>query len=53
MLALTEPALEKLKIGWVKLTGSVPSAKRGALVEQFFQDPTARYSFRPTRAAWA
>ncbi len=42
MLALTEPALEKLKIGWVKLTGSVPSAKRGALVEQFFQDPKCK-----------
>ncbi len=42
MLALTEPALEKLKIGWVKLTGSVPSAKRGALVEQFFQDPQCK-----------
>ena len=42
MLALTEPALEKLKVGWVKLTGSVPSAKRGALVEQFFQDPRCK-----------
>jgi len=42
MLALTEPALEKLKVGWVKLTGSVPSAKRGALVERFFQDPQCK-----------
>ena len=42
MLALTEPALEKLKVGWVKLTGNVPSAKRGALVEQFFEDPQCK-----------
>ena len=39
MLALTEPALEKLKIGFVKLTGDVPTPKRGALIEQFFDDP--------------
>jgi superfamily II DNA or RNA helicase len=39
MLALTEPMLEKLSLGWVKLTGDVPTKKRGALIEQFFEDP--------------
>ena len=42
MLALTEPVLEKLKLGWVKLTGDVPSKKRGALVERFFDDPQCK-----------
>ena len=42
MLALTEPMLEKLKLGWVKLTGDVPSKKRGALIEQFFEDPNCK-----------
>ena len=42
MLAFTEPLLEKLKVGWVKLTGNVPSAKRGALVERFFDDPKCK-----------
>jgi len=42
MLALTEPALEKLKLGWVKLTGDVPTKKRGALIEQFFEDPQCK-----------
>jgi len=42
MLALTEPGLEQLKLGWVKLTGDVPSRKRGALVEQFFEDPRCK-----------
>lgn len=42
MLALTEPVLEKLKLGWVKLTGDVPTRKRGALIEQFFEDPTCK-----------
>ncbi|MBN1955253.1 MAG: DEAD/DEAH box helicase [Anaerolineae bacterium] len=42
MLALTEPVLEKLKLGWVKLTGDVPTPKRGALIEQFFADPDCR-----------
>jgi superfamily II DNA or RNA helicase len=39
MLNLTEPILEKLGLGWVKLTGDVPSSKRGALIERFFEDP--------------
>jgi len=42
MLAFTEPLLEKLKVGWVKLTGDVPSPKRGALVERFFDDPQCK-----------
>ena len=39
MLSLTEPVLKKLGLGWVKLTGDVPSKKRGRLIEQFFEDP--------------
>jgi len=42
MLAFTEPVLEKLNIGWVKLTGDVPSKKRGMLVDQFFEDPECK-----------
>jgi len=42
MLNLTEPTLERLKLGWVKLTGDVPSKKRGALIEQFFEDPRCK-----------
>jgi superfamily II DNA or RNA helicase len=42
MLDLTEPALEKLSLGWVKLTGDVPTKKRGALIEQFFEDPRCK-----------
>jgi len=42
MLDLTEPALEKLNLGWVKLTGDVPTKKRGALIEQFFEDPQCK-----------
>jgi superfamily II DNA or RNA helicase len=42
MLALIEPVLEKLSLGWVKLTGDVPTRKRGALIEQFFEDPRCK-----------
>jgi superfamily II DNA or RNA helicase len=42
MLALVEPILEELDLGWVKLTGDVPSNKRGALIERFFDDPECR-----------
>ncbi|MFQ6100094.1 MAG: SNF2-related protein [Anaerolineae bacterium] len=42
MLDLTEPMLEKLKLGWVKLSGAVPTKKRGALIEQFFEDPQCK-----------
>lgn len=39
MLLLVENILKKLHIQSVKLTGEVPSAKRGALIERFFDDP--------------
>jgi superfamily II DNA or RNA helicase len=42
MLNLVEPVLSKLKLGWVKLTGDVPTRKRGALIEQFFEDPRCK-----------
>ncbi len=42
MLALTEPILQRVGLGYVKLTGAVPSAKRGALIEKFFDDPDCR-----------
>lgn len=42
MLALTEPIIQRIGLGYVKLTGAVPSAKRGALIEKFFDDPDCR-----------
>jgi superfamily II DNA or RNA helicase len=42
MLNLTEPVLDKLNLGYVKLTGDVPTSKRGALIEQFFEDDNTR-----------
>ncbi len=42
MLELIEPVLEKLGLGWVKLTGDVPTPKRGDLIEQFFEDPNCK-----------
>ncbi len=42
MLSFVEPLLEKVGAGWVKLTGDVPSKKRGDLVERFFQDPECK-----------
>jgi superfamily II DNA or RNA helicase len=42
MLDLTEPGLDRLKLGHVKLTGAVPTAKRGTLIERFFEDPDCR-----------
>ena len=42
MLNLTEPVLQDLGLGWVKLTGDVPTKKRGALIEQFFEDPQCK-----------
>lgn len=44
MLALTEPILERVGLGYVKLTGDVPSSKRGKLIEKFFDDPQCRVS---------
>jgi len=42
MLALTEPIIQRVGLGYVKLTGDVPSSKRGSLIEQFFEDPNCR-----------
>jgi superfamily II DNA or RNA helicase len=42
MLAFTEPILKRTGLGYVKLTGAVPTAKRGALVERFFDDNNCR-----------
>lgn len=42
MLDLTDPVLARLKLGAVKLTGDVPSHKRGELTDRFFQDPDCR-----------
>ena len=42
MLALTEPVLKRVGLGYVKLTGDVPSAKRGDLIQKFFDDPQCR-----------
>lgn len=42
MLAFTEPILKRTGLGYVKLTGDVPTAKRGALVERFFDDKHCR-----------
>jgi SNF2 family DNA or RNA helicase len=42
MLAFTEPILKRTGLDYVKLTGAVPTAKRGALVERFFDDKNCR-----------
>ena len=42
MLAFTEPIMKRSGVGYVKLTGQVPTAKRGALVERFFDDQDCR-----------
>ena len=42
MLALTEPMLRRLGLGYVKLTGDVPSARRGDLIQRFFDDAECR-----------
>ncbi|HSQ40540.1 MAG TPA: DEAD/DEAH box helicase, partial [Anaerolineales bacterium] len=42
MLAFTEPVLKRVGLGYVKLTGDVPSAKRGDLIKRFFDDPECR-----------
>ncbi|MCR4405308.1 MAG: DEAD/DEAH box helicase [Anaerolineae bacterium] len=42
MLELTEPVLSRLGLGYVKLTGQVPSHKRGELIARFFDDPDCR-----------
>ncbi len=42
MLALAEPGLRRMGLGYVKLTGSVPSSRRGQLIERFFEDDGCR-----------
>jgi hypothetical protein len=42
MLALAEPVLRRLGLTYVKLTGAVPSARRGALIDRFFNEPDCR-----------
>lgn len=42
MLAFCEPLLEKLGTGWVKLTGEIPSHKRGELIDRFGSDSECR-----------
>lgn len=42
MLDLTVPVLKRLNLGFVKLTGDVPAARRGLLIERFFADPDCR-----------
>ncbi len=42
MLALTEPVIQRVGLGYVKLTGDVPSNKRGDLIQKFFDDPNCR-----------
>jgi SNF2 family DNA or RNA helicase len=42
MLELTEPVLKKIGLGYEKLTGDVPTSKRGALIERFFEDKNCR-----------
>ncbi|MBI3989274.1 MAG: DEAD/DEAH box helicase [candidate division NC10 bacterium] len=42
MLELTEPIMKRLDLGYVKLTGSVPSARRGGLIDRFFSDEACR-----------
>lgn len=42
MLALVEPVLARLGLGYVKLTGAVPAARRGGLIERFFGEDDCR-----------
>ncbi|MBN2381515.1 DEAD/DEAH box helicase [bacterium] len=42
MLHLVERLLDKMNIGHVTLSGDVPSPKRGALIERFFDDPQCK-----------
>lgn len=42
MLELTEPVLKRIGVGYEKLTGAIPTHKRGALIERFFDDDNCR-----------
>jgi superfamily II DNA or RNA helicase len=43
MLDLVEPLLDKRKLGFVRLDGSVPQKRRQLLVSQFQSDPRTRF----------
>lgn len=45
MIELAYPVLDKLGIGYVTLSGKVPTPKRGALVERFFEDDNCKVFF--------
>ncbi len=42
MLHLTTPILERQGLGYVTLSGDVPTAKRGPLIERFFNDDNCK-----------
>ncbi|MHC4779723.1 MAG: DEAD/DEAH box helicase, partial [Planctomycetota bacterium] len=42
MIDIASLLVEKMELGWVKLCGSVPSKKRGRLIEKFRDDPEVR-----------
>ncbi|MEK7325837.1 MAG: DEAD/DEAH box helicase, partial [Chloroflexota bacterium] len=45
MLALTQPVMKRMGLGYVTLTGDVPTAKRGDLITRFFDDQDCRVFF--------
>jgi superfamily II DNA or RNA helicase len=42
MLHLTYPLMERLNLGHVTLSGDVPTPKRGALIQRFFEDDACK-----------
>ncbi len=42
MLELITPVLDKLNMGWIKLTSQVPPASRDDFIKQFFDDPMCK-----------
>jgi superfamily II DNA or RNA helicase len=42
MLDLSTPVVDRLKLGHVKLAGSVPTSRRGEIVDRFFHDRDCR-----------
>ncbi|MBS1253406.1 MAG: Replicative DNA helicase [Anaerolineales bacterium] len=42
MLELTEPMLQRIGLGYEKLSGDVPTSKRSELIERFFEDDDCR-----------
>ena len=45
MLALTKPVMKRLGLGYVTLTGDVPTRQRGGLIERFFNERDCRVFF--------